>query len=190
MSNEVKKVKCKNCHLTYDKNKKECPYCHKKRYKPTKLIIFLVLLVAAVSTLFYFKNDELKKVMNNMNITNENGMIFKNLSITPSTEKDNTYVVKFDIINKTGKGFDKTFLIVNLADKVKAPVIHGNIFEWDEDFAGIELHMLTEEIFKVEYEIKIENEWKILEIYMQEYIKDTEEFTEVKIFTYRNDTTE
>ncbi len=186
MAKEIKKVKCKKCKLTYDKKKYECPYCHKKRFNPTGLIVFLVLLIVAASVLFYFKGNEIKDVLNNTNITNESGLIFKNLSVTPSAEKANVYVVKFDIENKTGKSLDKAYLLVNLADKVKAPVLRGSFLEWNEDFTGVELHMLTDEIFKAEYEIKIENEWNKLEIYMREYIKDTEEFTEMKIFTYEN----
>lgn len=186
MAKEIKKVKCKKCKLTYDKKKYECPYCHKKRFNPTGLIVFLVLLIVAAGALYYFKGNEIKDVLNNTNVTNESGLIFKNLSVTPSAEKANVYVVKFDIENKTGKSLDKAYLLVNLADKVKAPVLRGSFLEWNEDFTGVELHMLTDEIFKAEYEIKIENEWNKLEIYMREYIKDTEEFTEMKIFTYEN----
>ncbi len=190
MAKEVKKVKCKKCKLTYDKKKYECPYCRKKRFNPTGLIVFLVLLIVAAGALFYFKGNDIKDILNNTNVTNESGLIFKNLSVTPSAEKANVYIVKFDIENKTGKSLDKAYLLVNLADKVKAPVTYGKYLEWDEDYTGVELHMLTDEIFKAEYEIKIENEWNELEIYMREYIKDTEEFTEMKIFTFQNNITE
>ena len=59
MAKEAKKVKCKKCKLTYDKKKYECPYCHKKRFNPTGLIVFLILLVVAAVVLFYFKGNEI-----------------------------------------------------------------------------------------------------------------------------------
>lgn len=63
MAKEAKKVKCKKCKLTYDKKKYECPYCHKKRFNPTGLIVFLILLVVAAAVLFYFKGNEIVDTM-------------------------------------------------------------------------------------------------------------------------------
>lgn len=61
MAKEVKKVKCKGCKLTYDKKLYKCPYCHRKRFNPTGLIIFLIILVLALGAAGYFFWDEIKE---------------------------------------------------------------------------------------------------------------------------------
>ena len=90
MAKEVKKIKCKGCKLTYDKKLYKCPYCHKKRFNPTGLIIFLIILVLAIGTAGYFYWDEIKEFISNKQnetVLDENegkGLIFKNVSITRS----------------------------------------------------------------------------------------------------------
>ncbi len=46
----MKQVKCKKCKLTYSNKMKECPYCHKKRFKLLPLVLVLILIVAIAIT--------------------------------------------------------------------------------------------------------------------------------------------
>lgn len=190
MAKQVKQVKCKKCKLTYDKKKYECPYCHKKRFNPTGLIIFLIILVIAAGAVYYFYGDKVNEYIKGINTSNsQNGLIFKNLSVELAEGKENTYRIKFDIENKTGNSINKNYHIINLADRVRAEITKGDFSLWKYDYELIELKILPKEIYKAEYEIKIENEWKELEIYLCEInIEELElkESEEMKIFTFKN----
>ncbi len=183
-----KQVKCKKCHLTYDKKKYECPYCHKKRFNPTGLIIFLIILVIAAGAVYYFYGDTLKENLipkQDIIETNQSGLLFNNFTIEPSAETPNEYTIKFDVTNKTDATIEKAFIITNLADKVKAPIINGTYISWREDYKGMELRLIPEEIYKVEYTINMEN-WQTLEVYLSEYTNDENGIKDMKIFTYEN----
>ena len=193
MAKEVKKIKCKGCKLTYDKKLYKCPYCHKKRFNPTGLIIFLIILVLAIGTAGYFYWDEIKNFIDNNQaetILDENegkGLVFKNVSVTRSEEYDNVYTIKFDIINNTGSAYSKKFVLANLVDKVKAQVIKGNFIYWQNDYESVKLDMIADEIYKAEYNIVIDEEWKTLEIYLREPDSETGGTNDIKVFTYEND---
>lgn len=118
--------------------------------------------------------------------TKNGGLAFKNISVTQSEKYDDMYTVKFDIENQTGKSFDKEYTLVNLADKVKAQVIEGNIFYLANDYEKVSLHMLKDEIYKAEYNIQIKDDWNELEIYLREYNRENEEYIDIKVFTYKN----
>lgn len=226
-----KQVKCKKCHLTYDSKKYECPYCHKKRFNPTGLIIFLLILVIAAGIVFYFFGDTIKEKLSGESdikevevtaetekttvcettagtkkstettkddtgtttaSTTENediksGLVFNNLTIEQK-EDTNEYIVKFDITNTTDNTISKKFTITNLADKVKANVIEHNttIFNWSDGSETIDLKLVPEEIYKVEYTIQIENDWKLFEVYLSEITSNETDIKDVKIFTYEN----
>ena len=193
MAKEVKKVKCKRCKLTYDKKLYKCPYCHRKRFNPTGLIIFLIILVLALGAAGYFFWDEIKEFIDDKQtetVLDENegkGLVFKNVSVTRSEEYDNVYTIKFDIINNTGAAYNKKFILANLVDKVKVQVIEGNFISWAEKYERINLDMLENEIYKAEYKIEIDGEWKILEIYLREPGSETGGTNDIKVFTYEND---
>lgn len=193
MAKEVKKIKCKGCKLTYDKKLYKCPYCHRKRFNPTGLIIFLIILVLAIGAAGYFYWDEIKEFISNKQnetVLDENegkGLIFKNVSITRSEEYNNIYTIKFDIINNTGSAYNKKFTLANLVDKVKAPVIEGNFIYWQNDYESVKLDMIADEIYKAEYNIIIDEEWKTLEIYLREPDSETGGTNDIKVFTYEND---
>lgn len=189
----AKKVKCKKCRLEYDAKKYECPYCHKKRFNPTGLIIFLIILIIAAGAIYYFFGDKIKElfVKNETEtvIQSENdsgGLAFKNISVTKSEEYSDIYTVKFDIENQTGASLDKEYTLVNLADKVKTKVLEGNFIYWASDYESVSLHMMSDEIYKAEYNIQIKEDWKELEIYLREYDKETKEYNDIKVFTYEN----
>lgn len=193
MAKEVKKVKCKGCKLTYDKKLYKCPYCKRKRFNPTGLIIFLIILVLALGTAGYFYWDEIKDYIENKQnetILDEyegKGLIFKNFSIEKSEDYENTYTIKFDIINKTGSAYSENYVLANLVDRVKAPVIKSNFIYWSKDYEHITLDMLADEIYKAEYNIKIDVEWKTIEIYLREPDNETGGTNDIKVFTYEND---
>lgn len=187
----VKKVRCKKCRLEYDKKKYECPYCHKKRFNPTGLIIFLIIIAIAGGITYYFLGDKIQnyfteKAKLTETETNDNGLIFKNFSIERNNNKDNEYTIKFDIENKTESSIDKNYLLVNLADKVKASVINGEYFIIERDYCGIELHLMKDEIFKAEYNVRIDNDWQNLEIYLREIQPNSEEIKDLLIFSAEN----
>ena len=184
----AKQVKCKKCKLTYDKKKYECPYCHTKRFNPTGLIVFFIILLLGAGAIYYFFGDKITEYIkeDRNDISNNSGLIFNNLSITPSLEKENIYIVNFDIVNSTESSLNKKYMLINLADKVRAPVTEGKYIIWDNDYEILDLQMLSEEIYKAEYEIKIEREWDVLEIYLRELKTTSEETEEMKIFTYKN----
>lgn len=108
----AKQIKCKKCNLTYDKKKYECPYCHKKRFNPTGLIIFIIILAVAAGALFYFKGNDiinsLKEIKNktefeyeNITYTAKNIAIRKNndntkLEITIEAKNNNKNEYTFD----------------------------------------------------------------------------------------------
>lgn len=185
----AKKVRCKKCRLEYDKKKYECPYCHQKRFNPTGLIIVLIIIALVGGVTYYFFGNKIQNYFTEktrMTETNDNGLIFKNFSIERNTKKVNEYTVKFDIENKTGDSIDKNYLLVNLADKVKAPVIKGEYFIIENDYCGIELHLMQDEIFKAEYNIRIDNEWQTLEVYLRELQDNSEETKDLLIFSTEN----
>lgn len=191
MAKEIKKVKCKGCRLTYDKKIYECPYCHKKRFNPTGLIILLIIIIAAGGTAYYFYSDEIIGYFSEketvLEIEEKNGgLVFKNVLIEKYKNNEDIYTVKFDIINKTGESLDKEYTLVNLADKVKAKVIEGNFIYISNDYERVSLHMMPDEIYKAEYNIQIKDEWKELEIYLREYISESKEYNDIKVFTYTN----
>lgn len=191
MAKEIKKVKCKGCRLTYDKKLYECPYCHKKRFNPTGLIILLIIIIAAGGTAYYFYSDEIIGYFSEketvLEIEEKNGgLVFKNVLIEKYKNNEDIYTVKFDIINKTGESLDKEYTLVNLADKVKAKVIEGNFIYISNDYERVSLHMMPDEIYKAEYNIQIKDEWKELEIYLREYISESKEYNDIKVFTYTN----
>lgn len=197
----AKKVKCKKCRLEYDAKKYECPYCHKKRFNPTGLIIFLIILIIATGLVFYFWGDKIKELFIKKEQTqetiidittsetfleaenNNGGLAFKNLSVT---KYEDIYTIKFDIENQTGKSLDKEYTLVNLVDKVKAKVLEGNFIYWASDYESVSLHMMSEEIYKAEYNIQTKDEWKELEIFLREYDEETGEYIDIKVFTYEN----
>lgn len=189
----AKKVKCKKCRLEYDKKKYECPYCHKKRFNPTGLIVFLIIIVIAIGAAGYFYWEEIKEFIANKQtetVLDEyegKGLIFKNFLIEKSEDYENTYTIKFDIINKTGSAYNKNFVLANLVDKVKAPVIKSNFTYWSKNYEHITLDMLADEIYKAEYNIKIDEEWKTIEIYLREPDNETDGTNDIKVFTYEND---
>ena len=191
----AKKVKCKKCRLEYDAKKYECPYCHKKRFNPTGLIIFLIILVIAAGAIYYFFGDKIKDLLVKNETTLETviksensngGLAFKNISVVKSEEYNDIYTVKFDIENQTGTSLDKEYTLVNLADKVKAKVLEGNFIYWASDYESVSLHMMSYEIYKAEYNIQIKDDWKELEIYLREQDKETKEYIDIKVFTYEN----
>lgn len=189
----AKKVKCKKCRLEYDAKKYECPYCHKKRFNPTGLIIFLIILIIAAGAIYYFFGDKIKELFikneTETVIQSENdsgGLAFKNISVIKSEEYSDIYTIKFDIENQTGASIDKEYTLVNLADKVKAKVLEGNFKYWASDYESVSLHMMSDEIYKAEYNIQIKEDWKELEIYLREYDKETKEYNDIKVFTYEN----
>ena len=192
MAKEVKKVKCKGCKLTYDKKLYKCPYCHRKRFNPTGLIIFLIIFVIALGAAGYFYWDEIKEFIANKQaetVLNENegkGLVFKNVSVTKSEEKENIYTIKFDIENKTGNSLDEEYTLFNLADKVKADVVNGRFFTLAKNYEIISLKMLKDEIYKAEYNIEIKEDWKTLEIFLRKNNRETKEIEDIKIFTYEN----
>lgn len=192
MAKEVKKVKCKGCKLTYDKKLYKCPYCHRKRFNPTGLIIFLIILILALGAAGYFYWDEIKEFIADKQtetVLDENegkGLVFKNVSVTRSEEYDNVYTVKFDIENKTRGPLKENYILANLADKVKATVLEGKFLYWGEDYEQIQLDMLADEIYKAEYNLKIDEEWQILEIYLREPESETGGTNDIKVFTYEN----
>lgn len=193
MAKEVKKVKCKGCKLTYDKKLYKCPYCHRKRFNPTGLIIFLIILVLALGAAGYFYWDEIKEFIENKQaetVLDENegkGLVFKNVSVTRSEENENIYIIKFDIENKTGNSLDEEYTLFNLADKVKADVVSGRFFTLAKNYEIISLKMLKDEIYKAEYNIEIKEDWKTLEIFLRKNDRETGEINDIKIFTYEND---
>lgn len=194
----AKKVKCKKCRLEYDAKKHECPYCHKKRFNPTGLIITLIILAIGIGTIYYFFSDKIKEMFiketTNETIVNtftesknnNGGLAFKNISVTKSDEYNDIYTVKFDIENQTGASLDKEYSLVNLADKVKAKVLEGNFVYWANDYESVSLHMMSNEIYKAEYNIQIKEDWKELEIYLREKDEETKEYIDIKVFTYEN----
>lgn len=193
MAKEVKKVKCKGCKLTYDKKLYKCPYCHRKRFNPTGLIIFLIILVLALGAAGYFFWDEIKEFIADKQaetVLDENegkGLVFKNVSVTRSEEYDNIYTINFDIENKTGKPLNQKYILANLADKVKTNVLRGNFLYWSDDYERITLDMLADEIYKAEYNIQIDGDWQTLEIYLREPDSETGSINDIKVFTYEND---
>ena len=153
----AKKVKCKKCRLEYDAKKHECPYCHKKRFNPTGLIIFLIILIIATGAIYYFFGDKIKELFIKNETTLETviqsenkrgGIAFKNISVIKSEEYNDIYTVKFDIENQTGTSLDKEYTLVNLADKVKAKVLEGNFIYWANDYESVSLHMMSDEIIQ------------------------------------------
>lgn len=109
MAKEAKKVKCKKCKLTYDKKKYECPYCHKKRFNPTGLIVFLVLLIVAAGTLFYFKgNDIINSFKEAKNVTE---FKYENITYTlkniTTTSQNNE--IKLDFIIEAENNTDTVY---------------------------------------------------------------------------------
>lgn len=52
-----KDVRCRKCKMTYSKKKSECPYCHKKRFKASRLIIFVVLIAVIGGASHWFFNS-------------------------------------------------------------------------------------------------------------------------------------
>jgi len=223
-----KQVKCKKCHLTYDKKKYECPYCHKKRFNPSGLIIFLLILVIIAGVVFYFFGDKIKEKLSGENVItdvevtteeekttdsettvgtkentettsadtgaettetedNKSGLVFSNLTIE-QIEDTNEYIVKFDITNTTEKTLSKKFTVTNLVDKVKASIIEygTTYFYWVDETENIDLKLVPEEIYKVEYTVKIENDWNLFEIYLSEKTDSNTDIKDVKIFTYEN----
>lgn len=191
----AKKVKCKKCRLEYDAKKYECPYCHKKRFNPTGLIIFLIILIIAAGATYYFFGDKIKELFLKNETTletviqsenNSGGLAFKNISVTKSEEYSDIYTVKFDIENQTGASLDKEYTLVNLADKVKAKVLEGKFIYIANDYETVSLHMMPDEICKAEYNIQIKEDWKELEIYLREKEEETKEYNDIKVFTYEN----
>lgn len=197
---EVKKVKCKKCRLTYDKKKYECPYCHKKRFNPTGLIVLLILLVIAAGVIFYFFGDKIKDfisdknagetIIETINEDNKVGLVFKNLTVEKNAEKENFYTVKFDIENTTSETIQKTYTLKNLVDKVSVEVKESDTYWIYEGTGYVNLELIPEEISKVEYDIIIDSEWKTLEIYLTEENRKEDTIKDLKIFTYENDIVE
>lgn len=193
MAKEVKKVKCKECKLTYDKKLHKCPYCQKKRFNPTGLIIFLIIIVIAIGTAGFFYREKIKEFINNkqnetvLDKNDDKGLIFKNISITKSEKYDNVYTVKFDIINNTGEAYNKNFVLKTLVDKVSVQVLQGNFIYWSDDYERITLNMIADEIYKAEYNIMINDKWQTLEIYLREPDNETGGINDIKVFTYQNE---
>ena len=75
-----KKIKCKKCHLEYDKKVYECPYCHKTRFNPTGLISVTILIIIALGALLFFKgSDILSAIQHSKNKTKfeRNGIVYE-----------------------------------------------------------------------------------------------------------------
>lgn len=114
------------------------------------------------------------------------GLVFKNISVTKSEENNNIYTIKFDIENKTEAPLKKNYILANLVDSVKSQVIKGNFIYWADDYERITLDMLANEIYKAEYDIKIDKEWQTLDIYLRETDSETGSTNDIKVFTYEN----
>lgn len=156
----AKKVKCKKCRLEYDKKKYECPYCHKKRFNPTGLIITLIILIIGGGVLFYFKGNEIidyiKEMKNVTTFENEN-VEYKITRISKDSVHNKVYI-KFTIEaeNKNNSTQKLRCILSAYADEYLVKDDSSNAFYE-------ELQKNTK--IKREYTIEVNENWNEITIY-------------------------
>lgn len=191
-----KKVKCKKCHLTYNKKEYECPYCHTKRFNPTGLIIALIIIIAAIGTIFYFKGSDIIESFNNGTDTshteikvdtaapverNEKGIIFDNLNVSKNSESYKyNYEISFDITNNTTETQEIDYILLIYIDEYKSEIFSGNnIFSSSSGY--INEKITSQKKIKESYNIQIDDPWQKVEIFIEDNQKNA-----VKVLEYTN----
>lgn len=191
-----KKVKCKKCHLTYNKKEYECPYCHTKRFNPTGLIIALIIIIAAIGAIFYFKGNDIIESFSKGTATshteikvdtaapverNEKGIIFDNLNVSKNSESNKyNYEISFDITNNTTETQEIDYILLIYIDEYKSEIFSGNnIFSSSSGY--INEKITSQKKIKESYNIQIDDPWQKVEIFIEDNQKNA-----VKVLEYTN----
>ena len=156
----AKKVRCKKCRLEYDKKKYECPYCHKKRFSSTGLIITLIVLIIGGGILFYLKGNEILNAVKEM----KNVTVFENGNV----EYIITNIKKESISDKIKITF--TIEVENKNNTKEAISCILSAYADDYLVKDTGSYSLYEELqkntmLKREYKIKVPKEWNVINIY-------------------------
>ncbi len=182
-----KKVKCKKCHLTYNKKEYECPYCHTKRFNPTGLIIALIIIIAAIGAIFYFKGNDIIESFSKGTATshteikvdtaapverNEKGIIFDNLNVSKNSESNKyNYEISFDITNNTTETQEIDYILLIYIDEYKSEIFSGNnIFSSSSGY--INEKITSQKKIKESYNIQIDDPWQKVEIFIEDNQKN------------------
>lgn len=156
----AKKVKCKKCRLEYDKKKYECPYCHKKRFNPTGLIITLIILIIGGGILFYFKgNDIINYIKEMRNVTTfENENVEYKITRISKDNKNNKVNITFTIEAENKNNFSKE-LKCNLSAYADDYLV--------KDFSSYSFYEELQKHTKIkrEYSIEVPKNWNKVTIY-------------------------
>lgn len=168
----AKKVKCKKCRLEYDKKKYECPYCHKKRFNPTGLIITIIALIIGGGILFYFKGNEILnavKEMKNVTVFENGNVEYKITNMKKESVSDNVYITfTIEVENKNNtKEALKCILSAYADDYLVKDCDSYTLYE--------ELQKGTK--LKRDYKITVKKEWNEITIYGEIDGEDYKMFT-------------
>jgi len=156
----AKKVKCKKCRLEYDAKKYECPYCHKKRFNPTGLIIAIIILIIGGGVLFYLKGNEIInyiKEMKNITEFEKENVEYKITQISKDSGNNKVYI-KFTIEAENKNNSTKELKCSLSAYADDYLVKDNNSYSFNE-----ELQKNTK--IKRDYTIEVNKNWKEITIY-------------------------
>ncbi len=165
----MKQIKCKKCGMKYDNNKKECPYCHKKRFNPTGLIILIILLLilgggtalyfmgyitipTSISNLFVKKQSEMDGIkFAELETKQENNKI----GITFEAENTNSYDVQLNYELTT---YVDDYLTGNYND-------YNDYFSWTNIENNVTETIVAKKKCKYTFYIEVPESWTNIEIF-------------------------
>lgn len=160
----MKKVKCKKCKLTYDKDIYECPYCHTKRFN-IKPVIMLLLVIAVIGVILYKYN-----ILSFLN----NGKIYiDDFSVQTAIIEDYDNILKNIEIDMLFT--NENINAIEIDNKI-AIYIDDVLYDQTYAYATIEPNKKYQE---KDYIFIKNEEWKKLEVYY--YSKDEKNY---KKYTY------
>lgn len=155
------KIKCKKCHLEYDRKKYECPYCHLKRFNPTGLIILTIMIIVSVCAIYIIKGNDITSIIKGMqsNKTFTKDNVIYTVSDIKNSENILTgkcIILKIDIENKNKTAVDVSVKLSSYVDEYLSEDILPQ---------GIKETIQSGMKFQTEYYITTDEDWKEIKVY-------------------------
>ena len=166
---EPKKIKCKKCHLTYNKKEYECPYCHTKRFNPTGLIIALIIIIVGCGAALYFKGDEIISAVSIS--TNKSKNIIDGIKFTPLEveNNDNELKITFEVENTNDFDVELDYELSAYTDGYLTDLSQRSnkdgwlIFDWN--YNNLSEVITAKKKCKYNAYINVAEDWEEVEIY-------------------------
>lgn len=189
-----KEYKCKKCGLKYNSKYHTCPYCKKKRFNPTGIIIALVAVIA-IGSIFVLKGDEIIATVSDITTTKSvesiDGIKFKileknitktdsgkEIKITFEAENTNNYDIQLD--------YELSAYVDEYLTEMSSESITNiwSIFSWKKgDLTEV---IAAKKKCKYTTYIELPEEWNEIEIYCKKAFILDEENQNILVMTIKN----